>query len=277
MEVSNTQIKVKIPYHTKPSSLNPDIILPDIESNNGGSRLVIKIKGEVKYTSPGENVFIWFNVAPFMNNGNSIFTVGITSIGYQVIPGEKVRIEGSGFGMSKTEGTLTINGTPDQIDSIWGGIQQYHSGGGNKFMIATMPATLGSKSNDQKDYTFTYSRLEQSYSRTVKGDSLPKLSITSNTLPSMVVGGTSVTDFKIAGKNLYANRVVYKSGSYIFNVATTGAALNATEISAFVPLAELLPYGENTWQVTLTDTEVGSAVTGGWPNGSVRKTVDSVG
>jgi hypothetical protein len=270
MEVSDTQLKVKIPYHTKPSSLNPDQITPDNQFNNGGSKLVIKIKGETKYTSPGDNVFIWFNAAPFINYGNSIYTIGITTFGYQIIPGEKIRIEGTGFGMTKTEGTLSVNGTAIPIDSIWGGIQQYHLGGGNRFIISSLPATLGSKSNEQKDYTFTYTRLGQTYSRTVKGNSLPKLSITSHTLPALVVGGTSVTDFKITGKHLYANRVSFKSGSTTVTVATTGAALNSAELTAFVPLAELLPYGDKVWQVTLGDTDVGSAVIGGWTIGSVR-------
>jgi hypothetical protein len=266
LEVNNQQIKVKIPYHTTPSSLNPEIITPANEFNNGGSKLVIKIKGETKYTSPGENVFIWFNAFPFINYGNSIFTVGITTFGYQIIPGTKIRINGSGFGMTKTEGTLSVNGTDIPIDSIWGGIQQWTFGGGNKFIIASLPSSVGSKSKDLKDYTFTYTRLGQSYSRTIKGNSLPRLSITSNTMPSLVTGGTSVTDFKIIGKNLYANRVFFKSGSVTITVATTGANLNSEELSAFVPLAELVTYGEFTWQVTLGDTDVG----GSWQLGSVR-------
>lgn len=269
LEVNNQQIKVKIPYHTTTSSLNPDIIFPDFQFNNGGSKLVIKIKGETKYTSPGENVFIWFNAVPFINSGSSIFTIGVTTIGYQIIPGEKIKINGSGFGMTKTEGTLSVNGTDIPIDSIWGGIQQWSSGGGNKFIIATLPAILGSKSKDLKDYTFTYSRLGQSISRTVKGNSLPKLSITSNTLPSLITGGTSVTDFLIYGKNLYANVLSFTSGSVTINVATTGAALNSTQLSALVPLSELLPYGQKTWTVTLKDTDVGSTVIGGWVIGSV--------
>lgn len=276
IEVNNTQLQVRIPYHTMPSSLNPDIIIPDSEYNNGSSKLVIKIKGETKYTSPEDKgfLFIGFNAVPFFNHGNSIYTIGITTIGYQIIPGEKLRIQGSGFGMTKSEGTLSVNGTVIPIDSIWGGIQQYHLGGGNKFIIASLPATLGNKSKDQKDYTFTYERMGQSYSRTVKGNSLPRLSITSNTLPTLVVGGTSVTDFKIIGKNLYANRVFFRSGqlpgSVVFPVATTGAALNSSELTAFVPLAELLPYGDITWNVTLGDTDVGSTVIGGWTIGSVR-------
>lgn len=276
IEVNDTELKVRIPYHTKPSSLNPDIIIPDIGFNNGYSKLNIKIKGETKYTSPDDKgpQYIWFNAVPFMNYGNSIFTVGITTIGYQIIPGEKFRVEGSGFGMTKNEGTLTVNGTVVSIDSIWGGIQKYNFGGGNKFIFASLPATIGSKSNEQKDYTFTYTRMGQSYSRVVKGNSLPKLTLTSNTLPSMVVGGTSVTDFKITGKHLYANRVIFRSGqlpsSVVITVATTGAALDSKELTAFVPLAELLPYGEITWNVTLGDTDVGSTVIGGWPIGTVK-------
>jgi hypothetical protein len=271
-ELSNTQLKVRIPYHTKPSSLNPDIIIPEIGYNNGSSNLLIKIKGETKYTSP-VNLnfrFIWYNAVPFMNNGNSIYTIGITTFGYQIIPGEKFRVEGSGFGMTKEEGVLYVNGIVIPVDSIWGGIQKFHLGGGNKFMIASLPSTLGSKSTDQKDYVFTYTRMGQSYSRTVKGNSLPRLSITGNTLPGSVVGGTSITDFTISGKNLYANTVNFKNGSTVIQVATTGASINSTQLSAFVPLGALLPFGDKIWQVTLNDTEVGSTLSGGWTLGSVR-------
>ncbi len=188
--------------------------------------------------------------------------------GVYVVPGEKFKISGKGFGLTKTEGTLTINGNSVDIDSVWYNVIAFGEGSWN--MIGKLPASLGSKSKELKDYAFSYSRSGRSYSRTTKGESLPRLKIFSNTLPGQVLGGTSNTDFYINGENLFANTIRFSDGVFTTTVAVTGASLDATQVSAFVPLSVLLPRGDRLYTVTLLDTEVGSQVIGGWTLGYVR-------
>lgn len=85
-------------------------------------------------------------------------------------------------------------------------------------------------------------------------------------MPATITGGTSVTDFNITGESLYANSVRFSDGVYSTTVAVTGAGVTANQVSAFVPLAELLPRGDKVYNVVLTDTDVG----GNWVIGSVR-------
>lgn len=258
--VSNTQLKVKIPYHTEDK---PDGYTYPLGIHNGWGNIVIKVKDKPTYTSP--DYFVKYRAVPFINT-SAITPIGVS--GVYVVPGEKFKISGKGFGLNKNEGTLTVNGTVVEVDSVWGNVEAYGEGSWN--LIATLPAKLGSKSKDLKSYTFTFARFGRSYSRTLDGQSLPRLSITSNTLPAQIIGGTSVTDFQINGKNLYANVIQFTSGSFNETVAVTGASLDASQVSAFVPLSTLLPYGNRTWNVTLKDTDVGSTEIGGWVIGSVN-------
>jgi len=262
LEVSNTQIKVKIPYHTE---IKTDGYEYPVGIHNGWGNIVIKVKDKPAYTSP--DYFVYYNAVPFINN-SGIDPLGIS--GVYVVPGEKFKISGKGFGLTKTEGTLTINGNSVDIDSVWYNVAAF--GEGSWYIIGKLPASLGSKSKDLKDYTFAYSRSGRSYSRTTTGESLPRLKINSNTLPGQVLGGTSNTDFYINGENLFANTVRFSDGTFSTTVAVTGASLDAAQVTAFVPLSVLLPRGDKLYTVTLLDTEVGSQVIGGWLLGYVRVT-----
>jgi hypothetical protein len=262
LEVSNTQIKVKIPYNTE---IGSDGYEYPLGIHNGWGNIVIKVKDKSTYTSP--DYFIYYNAVPFINK-SGIDPLGIS--GVYIVPGEKFKISGKGFGLTKTEGTLTINSNSVNIDSVWYNVAAFGEGSWN--MIGKLPASLGSKSKELKDYTFAYSRSGRSYSRTTTGESLPRLKINSNTLPGQVLGGTSNTDFYINGENLFANTIRFSDGVFTTTVAVTGPSLDATQVTAFVPLAVLLPRGDKLYTVTLLDTDVGSQVIGGWLLGYVRVT-----
>jgi hypothetical protein len=77
--------------------------------------------------------------------------------------------------------------------------------------------------------------------------------VSGTTLPSQLTP-TSTTDFHITGKHLYANVIRFGDGAFSEEVAITGASLTATDVTAFIPLANLLPRGDRTYTVILYDT-----------------------
>lgn len=161
-----------------------------------------------------------------MINDNGIKPVGISGVYIQ--PSEKFKVEGKGFGITTTEGSLSVNGISIPIDSVWFNPITYGEGCWN--MMATLPASPRTKSNDLSTYTIKYIRNNRSVEYTLQGISLPKLSVSGTTLPSQLTP-TSATDFQITGKHLYANVVRFNDGTFSEEVAVTGASLAATDVS----------------------------------------------
>ncbi len=241
-----TVVKVKIPYVTQTSATNG--FVSPVPHHNGWGNIVIIAKGKDTFKSP--DYFVFYRAVPFMNR-NGIVPEGYSGI--FVEPGRKFRISGQGFGLTKTEGELTINGTSVMIDSVWGNVEAF--GEGNRNMIATLPASLGSKSTNNKDYTYTYTRFGRSISSTVPGKSLPRLILAGNTLKTTPYTTLdNVTDFTITGNHLFANEIRFSEGSFFTSVGVIGASLSATSVTAFVPLSVLLPRGNKTYNVILFDT-----------------------
>ncbi len=243
LETSPTKLRVKIPYNTFTNSQgNP----APLTKNNGYGQIAVKVKDKPLYTTA--EYYIYFKSVPYIN-WQGISPVGIS--GVYIRPGEKFKVEGKGFGITTSEGTLSVNGTSIPIDSVWYNVVAYGEGCWN--MMATLPASLGTKSKDLSTYTVKYVRNNRSVEYTLPGLSLPKLSVSGTTLPANLTP-TSTTDFHITGKHLYANVVRFKDGTFSEEVALTGAGLTATDVTAFVPLGNLLPRGDRTYTVILYDT-----------------------
>jgi hypothetical protein len=243
LETSQTRIKVRIPYNTFINSQgNP----APLTKNNGYGQIAVKVKDKPLYTT-AEN-YIYYKSVPFIN-WQGISPVGIS--GVYIKPGEKFKVEGKGFGITPTEGTLSVNGTPILVDSVWFSPIVYGEGCWN--MMATLPAGLGTKTNDLSTYNIKYTRYNRSVEYTLQGISLPKLTVSGTTLPAQLTP-TSTTDFHITGKHLYANVIRFGDGTFTEEVAITGASLTATDVTAFIPLANLLPRGDRTYTVVLYDT-----------------------
>ncbi|HRN78837.1 MAG TPA: hypothetical protein PKY29_01885 [Ferruginibacter sp.] len=251
IEASPTRLKVKMPYITSLSSFG-NIMIPS-SLHNGYGKIAVKIGDKPLYTFPvQESEYIYFRAAPFINGA------GIEPYGYggvYVKPGRKVRFSGKGFGLTTTEGTLTINGRQAVIDSVWYNVVV--SGEGCWNMIATFPAEAGSKVSGNVDHTYTYTRFGASVTRTVPGIALPDLVVTGNTLLGNYTTGMSVTDFTITGRSLYANQIRISNGaSVVATVPITGASVSATSVSSFIPLSILLPLGAATYSVVLYDSDL---------------------
>lgn len=243
LSTSPTKIRVRIPYNTILNSTGrpaPSLL------NNGWGEIAIKVKDKPLYKTA--EYFIYYKAVPYINV-SGIEPVGISGVYIQ--PGEKFRVYGQGFGITKSEGTLTIIGTPIAIDSVWQNVVAY--GEGNRNMLATLPANIGTKSNDLSTYNIKYTRESRTTELSLQGMSLPKLSVSGTTLPSQLTP-TSTTDFHITGKHLYANVIRFGDGAFYEEVAITGASLTATDVTAFVPLENLLPRGDRTYNVILYDT-----------------------
>ena len=243
LEVSSTKIKVRIPYNT---FLNSQGNPAHLTKNNGYGQIAVKVKDKPFFTTA--EYYIYYKAVPYIN-WQGITPVGIS--GVYIKPGEKFKIEGKGFGITTTEGTLSVNGTAISIDSVWFNPIAYGEGCWN--MMATLPAGLGTKTNDLSTYNIQYIRSSRSVEYALQGISLPKLSVSGTTLPSQLTP-TSTTDFHITGKHLYANVIRFGDGAFSEEVAITGASLTATDVTAFIPLANLLPRGDRTYTVILYDT-----------------------
>lgn len=245
LESSPTKLRVRIPYNTFTNSQgNP----APLTKNNGYGHIVVKVKDKPFYTTA--EYYIYYKSVPYIN-WQGISPVGIS--GVYIRPGEKFKVEGKGFGITTSEGTLTVNGTFIPIDSVWFNVIAYGEGCWN--MMATLPASLGTKSNDLSTYTIKYIRNNRSVEYTLPGLSLPKLFVSGTSLPATLTP-TSTTDFHITGKHLYANVVRFSDGAFSEEVAITGASLTATDVTAFVPLANLIPRGDRTYTVYLYDTSL---------------------
>lgn len=256
IEVSNSLIKVKIPYITE---LMADGYIYPIGLHNGWGNIIVKVKGKTTFTSTDR--FVNYRAVPFIEDEG--INPSNTADTY-IIPGEKIVLTGKGFGITVSEGILTINGITVTIDSVKN-ISEANGEGSSK-LIATIPPALGSKSNNLKEYTFIYTRYDRSYSRTVSGQSLPKLSLTTNTLPASINSSSSSTNFVINGRNLYANRIRFSDGGFSLNITPVGNGLSATQLNANIPINLLSPRGNRTYTVTLFDTELGGTT---WNLGTI--------
>jgi len=243
LETSSTKIKVRIPYNT---FLNNQGNPAPHTKNNGYGEIAVKVKDKQFYKT--DEYFIYYKSVPYIN-WQGISPVGIS--GVYIKPGEKFKVEGKGFGITTSEGALSVNGTTIPIDSVWYNVVAYGEGCWN--MMATLPAGLGVKSNDLNTYTIKYVKNSRSVEYTLQGISLPALSVSGTTLPETLTP-TSTTDFHITGKHLYANVIRFGDGAFSEEVAITGASLTATDVTAFVPLANLLPRGDKTYTIVLYDT-----------------------
>ncbi|MFN3695665.1 MAG: hypothetical protein ACK4UV_11705, partial [Ignavibacterium sp.] len=245
LETLPTKLKVRIPYNTF-ANINSQGNPAPHPKNNGYGQIAVKVKDKPFYISP--EYFIYYKAVPFINV-NGIKPVCIPGVYIQ--PGEKFQVEGKGFGITTTEGSLSVNGISIPIDSVWFNAIAYGEGSWN--MMATLPASLGTKLKDLSTYTIKYVRNNRSVEYTLPGLSLPKLSVSGTTLPATLTP-TSTTDFHITGKHLYANVIRFGDGTFSQEVAITGASLTVTDVTAFVPLANLLPRGDRTYTVILYDT-----------------------
>lgn len=244
LETSPTKMKVRIPYNTQKKSDGYEY--PTM--NNPSSSIVVKVKGKNEYST--ESHYVHYKAVPFIQSGNGVKPYGYS--GVAVRPGTKIMIEGRGFGLTKTEGKLRINGKEATIDSIWGNVPSVF-GEGNTKLIATMPLELTNFGvGDVQDYEYEYSRQGRSYARTYRGYATPPMpSIYNNTLKLRYYKNDHVTDFTMTGTNLFPSQILYKNRADgpDFTVAVTGAAIGATSVTSFVPLAQMLPLGFSSFDV----------------------------
>lgn len=167
-------------------------------------------------------------------------------------PGEKFLIEGKGFGLTPTEGKLTVNGVNVPVDSVWYNPITFGEGCWN--MMATLPASLAQRTKDLISYTVRYARDGYSAEYTLSGLALPRLIVSGSNILT-TIDPQSVTDFEITGQHLFANTIRFVNpGSFMVEVDITGYDFSATKVTSFVPLSELLVRGNKKYDVILFDT-----------------------
>lgn len=251
LEASPTKLKVRTRYNTEQRD---GYEYPT--ANSATSSIVVKVKGKNEYST--EQDYIQYRAVPFINAGNGI-RPETGGTGAMIRPGEKFQVIGKGFGITKTEGILKINGVEVTIDSVWGNEPQVF-GEGNTNMMATLPLEVakpqpgGVQGQGQQDYTVEYSRSGRSYARKTRGHAMPLITISGNTLKGLYNSADHITDFTITGENLYPTEIQFRStaaGGPNFTVAVTGAGLGAKSVTAFVPLALMFPYGGRQYSVRL--------------------------
>ncbi|MBX3241894.1 MAG: IPT/TIG domain-containing protein [Chitinophagaceae bacterium] len=262
LEASSTQIKVKTPYRTRVNANGEE----EPHENNGSSSIVLKVKGKEEYSTAGQ--FVYYRAVPHIVRG---FTYKYNG---EFMPGGQFELRGMGFGPGKSLGILSVNGTSIPIDTTWASpVNTASTAEGNIAVVGTIPISMASRPSRRVDYTFKYSINGRSTERTHSGISLPSLTVKGNTMKQVYTNKDSYSDFEITGTNLFADEVRFSNpnrppGQYT-SVAVTGAGFGATRVSAFVPLALLVPFGRAGYNVSLYDTQTQQ----GWHIGTVTVTI----
>lgn len=261
LEASPTQIKVKTPYRTRINTNGEE----EPFENNGSSSIVVKVKGKEEYSTA--DAFVRYRAVPHITRGFAYKYNG------EFMPGRQFELRGMGFDPDKGKGTLSVNGTAIPIDTTWGSpTNQGYFAEGNIAVVGTIPLSLSTLPSGRVDYTFKYSINGRSTERTHSGISMPSLTVSGNTMKQGYSNKDSYSDFDITGTNLFADEVRFtnpnKPAQYT-SVAVTGAGFGVTKVSAFVPLALLVPFGNANYNVSLYST----ATKQGWNLGTVMISV----
>lgn len=246
LEASPTKIKVKTPYRTRVNADGKE----EPYDNNGTSSIVIKVKGKEEYSTADQ--FVRYRAIPHIVRG---FTYKYNG---EFMPGGQFELRGMGLGTDKAQGILSVNGISVPIDTTWA--PPYNPAlnpDGNIAVVGTIPISMASRPSRRVDYKFTYTINGKTTERTHSGISLPSLTIRGYTMKQVYTNKDSYTDFEITGTNLFADEVRFSNPDRLgqmTSVAVTGAAFGATKVSAFVPMALLVPFGRASYNVALYDT-----------------------